>query len=87
MGAGAVVASADNAFGEPSTFIDPLALPDACKRDLPFLQQLGVNTVRVYSVNSSLNHDDCMQTFSAAGIYTMYVASSLTMFATSCPTF
>ncbi|KAG9223189.1 glycoside hydrolase family 72 protein [Pleurotus ostreatus PC15] len=68
---GAVVESADNAFGEPSTFIDPLALPDACRRDLPFLQQLGVNTVRVYSVNSSLNHDDCMQTFSAAGIYTI----------------
>ncbi|KAG6891079.1 hypothetical protein C0995_014169 [Termitomyces sp. Mi166 len=66
---GAVVQSEDNNFGEPSTFIDPLALPDSCSRDLPFLQQLGVNTIRVYSVNSSLNHDACMSTFSNAGIY------------------
>ncbi|KAF9455007.1 carbohydrate-binding module family 43 protein [Macrolepiota fuliginosa MF-IS2] len=68
---GTVVASSDNAFGEPSDFIDPLAISDACKRDLPFLQKLTVNTIRVYSVNSSLNHDDCMTTFSNAGIYTI----------------
>ncbi|GLB36499.1 putative splits internally a 1,3-beta-glucan molecule and transfers the newly generated reducing end (the donor) to the non- reducing end of another 1,3-beta-glucan molecule (the acceptor) forming a 1,3-beta linkage, resulting in the elongation of 1,3-beta-glucan chains in the cell wall [Lyophyllum shimeji] len=68
---GAVVASADNPFGEPSSFIDPLAVPDACNRDLPFLQQLGVNAIRVYSVNSSLNHDGCMTAFSNAGIYTI----------------
>ena len=69
--AGAVVASAGNNFQEPSSFIDPLALDDGCKRDLPYLQQLGINTIRVYSVNSSLNHDSCMATFSNAGIYTM----------------
>ncbi|OCB85209.1 glycoside hydrolase family 72 protein [Sanghuangporus baumii] len=58
-------------FSEPSTFFDPLAASDACARDLPFLQQLGVNTIRVYSVNSSLNHDDCMNALSNAGIYTI----------------
>jgi len=68
---GDVVPSASNSFEEPSTFTDPLALGSACKRDLPYLQQLGVNTVRVYSVNASLNHDDCMTTFSNAGIYTI----------------
>ena len=59
-------------FSEPSTFIDPLANATACARDVPFLQQLGVNTIRVYSVNASLNHDSCMQALSGAGIYTMY---------------
>lgn len=68
---GAVVASADNPFGEPSNFIDPLAQGDACKRDVPFLQQLKINVIRVYSVNSTLNHDDCMSAFSQAGIYTI----------------
>ncbi|TFK76746.1 hypothetical protein BDN72DRAFT_753554 [Pluteus cervinus] len=68
---GVVVDSADNDFGEPSSFVDPLAMGDACKRDLPFLTQLGVNTIRVYSVDSSLNHDDCMNALSNAGIYTI----------------
>lgn len=68
---GEVVASASNAFGEPSSFIDPLANGTACQRDLPFLQQLKVNTIRAYSVNSSLNHDECMSLFSNAGIYTI----------------
>jgi hypothetical protein len=45
----------------------------ACKRDLPFLTGLGVNAIRVYSVNSSLNHDVCMNLFSQANIYTMSV--------------
>ncbi|KAI0063185.1 glycoside hydrolase family 72 protein [Artomyces pyxidatus] len=61
----------NNPFLEPSTFIDPLANSTACARDLPFLQQLGVNAIRVYSVNSSLNHDSCMQALSSAGIYTI----------------
>lgn len=60
-------------FSEPTDFIDPLADGPACQRDLPYLQQLGVNTLRVYSVNASLNHDTCMKTFSGAGIYIMCV--------------
>ncbi|KAI5898556.1 glycoside hydrolase family 72 and carbohydrate-binding module family 43 [Schizophyllum commune H4-8] len=68
---GTVVQSSDNSFGEPSTFIDPLSSGSACKRDVSYLQDLGVNTIRVYSVNSSLDHDDCMKTFSDAGIYTI----------------
>jgi hypothetical protein len=71
--AGAVVADPNNPFGEPSSFFDPLSNGDACNRDLPFLKNLGVNTIRAYSVNASLNHDACMSAFEAAGIYTMFV--------------
>ncbi|KAH9947943.1 Glucanosyltransferase-domain-containing protein [Amylocystis lapponica] len=68
---GEVTASSSNPFGEPSTFIDPLANSTACARDIPYLQKLAVNTVRVYSVSSSLDHDDCMNALSNAGIYTI----------------
>ncbi|KAK7694315.1 hypothetical protein QCA50_001497 [Cerrena zonata] len=68
---GAISTDPNNPFLEPSSFIDPLADGTACTRDLPFLQQLGVNAIRVYSVNSSLDHDSCMSTFSNAGIYTI----------------
>ncbi|KAJ9478290.1 1,3-beta-glucanosyltransferase [Pseudozyma hubeiensis] len=56
-------------FPEPDSFTDPLALPSACTRDVANFRDLGINTIRVYSVNSSLNHDACMSTFSNAGIY------------------
>ncbi|SJX61724.1 related to GAS1-glycophospholipid-anchored surface glycoprotein [Sporisorium reilianum f. sp. reilianum] len=60
---------ANGGFPEPDSFTDPLALPDACTRDVANFRDLGINTIRVYSVNSSLNHDPCMSTFSNEGIY------------------
>jgi len=68
---GVVLNDPNNDFGEPATFTDPLSLPKACERDLPYLKELGVNALRVYSVDSSLNHDECMKLFSDAGIYTI----------------
>lgn len=56
-------------YPEPTNYVDPLAQPDACSRDVKLMQDLGINTIRVYSVNSSLNHDACMKTFDDAGIY------------------
>lgn len=60
---------ANGNFPEPSSYVDPLSSATNCTRDLPYLQQLGTNAVRVYSVNSSLDHDACMSTLSNAGIY------------------
>ncbi|KAI1344811.1 glycoside hydrolase family 72 protein [Xylariaceae sp. FL0016] len=48
---------------------DPLADTDICKRDIANFKTLGVNTVRVYSVDNSANHDECMKELSDAGIY------------------
>ncbi|OTA89213.1 glycoside hydrolase family 72 protein [Hypoxylon sp. CO27-5] len=55
--------------GGSSANTDPLADTTICKRDIEKFQQLGVNTVRVYSVDNSANHDECMQALSDAGIY------------------
>lgn len=52
-----------------STFTDPLADPAGCSRDIPLLQQLGTNVIRVYAINSSLDHSSCMNQLQAAGIY------------------
>lgn len=48
---------------------DPLSDPKACARDIILFQELGINTVRVYSVNPNLNHDKCMTLLATAGIY------------------
>ncbi|KAL7421398.1 1,3-beta-glucanosyltransferase [Cryptotrichosporon argae] len=63
--------AANGGFPEPSSYIDPLSSAANCTRDIPYLTQLGVNAVRVYSVNSSLDHDACMTALSTAGIYVL----------------
>lgn len=37
--------------------------------DASLMKELGANTIRVYHVDATANHDDCMSAFADAGIY------------------
>lgn len=69
--------------GNPSTLSsatailnDPLADAAGCKRDLPYLMKLRTNTVRVYAIDPTKAHDDCMKLFGDNGIYVVADLSS-----------
>ncbi|RLV93576.1 13-beta-glucanosyltransferase PGA4 [Spathaspora sp. JA1] len=55
--------------GGSSELEDPIADTDVCERDIPNFKDLGINTIRVYSVDNTRNHDECMQKLADAGIY------------------
>lgn len=48
---------------------DPLSDVNQCARDIYLFQKLGINTIRVYSVDPELDHDECMTLLAQAGIY------------------
>ncbi|QBM90402.1 X8 domain-containing protein [Metschnikowia aff. pulcherrima] len=52
-----------------SSYTDPLADGDACKRDVEYFAKLNTNVLRVYAVDPTKDHDECMNTFADAGIY------------------
>jgi len=49
--------------------MDPLLDTDQCQIDAGLMKSLGANTIRVYTVAGSENHDGCMQAFASQGIY------------------
>lgn len=55
--------------GSSSTIPDPLSDKTTCERDIAEFKKLGVNTVRVYEIDNSKSHDDCMSSLADAGIY------------------
>ncbi|KAG9680707.1 beta-glucanosyltransferase, partial [Aureobasidium melanogenum] len=55
--------------GGSSDAKDPLADEAGCQRDIKYFKQLGINTIRVYTVDNSVNHDTCMNALAEAGIY------------------
>ncbi|KAF7544417.1 hypothetical protein G7Z17_g9970 [Cylindrodendrum hubeiense] len=48
---------------------DPLADTTVCKRDIAKFKDLGINVIRVYAVDNSADHDECMSALNDAGIY------------------
>lgn len=48
---------------------DALSDPEACYRDAYAFQQLNINTIRIYTLNPDINHDECVTIFNNAGIY------------------
>ena len=55
--------------GGSSKVVDPIADVESCKRDVANFKELGLNTIRVYSVDNTADHDECMNELANAGIY------------------
>ncbi|CCH40907.1 putative secreted protein [Wickerhamomyces ciferrii] len=55
--------------GGSSNLTDPLGDESICKRDIEYFKELGINTIRVYSIDNEQSHDACMEALDDAGIY------------------
>ena len=62
--------------GGSSKLEDPLADPATCARDVPLFKELGINTIRVYSVDNTKDHSECMELLSENGIYLLLDVST-----------
>ena len=62
--------------GGASGNVDPLADTKVCTPDIAKFTKLGVNVIRVYSTDNSLNHDACMNALADAGIYVVLDANN-----------
>ena len=54
---------------EGGHYKDPLADVAGCTRDIPILEELRTNTIRVYAIDPTADHKECMSMLADAGIY------------------
>ena len=66
---GAVTNDSSKGIAYQLTSDDPLIDTAQCQLDAKQMQDLGANTIRVYHVDPTGDHDGCMSAFSDAGIY------------------
>jgi hypothetical protein len=59
----------DNKGANTPIFLDPLEDGAKCIRDIPYLKQLGINTVHISFFRSERSHRICLTKFRDAGIY------------------
>lgn len=50
-------------------YTDPLADAAGCARDIPYMKQIFTNVVRVYAIDPTQDHDDCMNQLAENDIY------------------
>ena len=55
--------------GGSSNVADPIADATGCQRDIAEFKKLGINAIRVYTVDNTASHDTCMNALADAGIY------------------
>jgi 1,3-beta-glucanosyltransferase GAS5 len=55
--------------GGASDAKDPLLDIESLKRDIEQFKTLGINCIRIYTIDNSQNHDEAMKMLDDAGIY------------------